>query len=54
MSRDYVNNDGMSAITAETALLDPHGDFVPYDGDDVQGYRNVGEVMALMNYAAAL
>ena len=54
MSRDYVNNDGLDAITAETALLDPHGDFVPYGGDDVQGYRNVGEVMALMNYAAAL
>ena len=54
MSRDYAHSDGASAVTAETALLDPNGDFVPYGGDDVQGYRNVGEVMALMNYATTL
>jgi hypothetical protein len=53
MSRDYANNDGLDATTAETALLDPHGNFIAYKDDDVQGYQTVNDVMALLNYAAA-
>ena len=53
----------MTSDTAETALLDPdgnfvpykgNGNFVPYKGDDVQGYQSPTDVLALMNYAASL
>lgn len=37
--------------TAETALL-KGGDFIPYDGDKVQGYRIPEEVLELLNFAA--
>jgi hypothetical protein len=42
------------ASTAETALLDPQGNFVPYKDGDVQGYQSPADVLALMNYAASL
>ena len=44
----------MAAALAETALLDPDGNFVQYKDDDVQGYQSPADVLALMNYAASL
>lgn len=44
----------MTADTAETALIDPNGNFVPYKDDDVQGYQSTADVLALMNYAESL
>lgn len=44
----------MTADTAETALIDPNGNFVPYKDSDVQGYQSTADVLALMNYAASL
>ena len=44
----------MNATLAETALLDPDGNFVQYKDDDVQGYQSPADVLALMNYAASL
>ena len=44
----------MDATLAETALLDPDGNFVQYKDDDVQGYQSPADVLALMNYAASL
>jgi|APGre2960657373_1045057.scaffolds.fasta_scaffold58856_1 hypothetical protein len=43
-----------TAFLAETALIGPDEEFVKYDGDDVQAYRNPAEVLALLNYAAAI
>ena len=44
--------------TAETALLDPDGNFVKYPnedaGDDVQARMSPMDVLALMSYAAGL
>ena len=45
-------NKPMSAELAETALLDPDGNFVAYEGDDVQGYRTPEQVLALLEYAS--
>ena len=42
------------AFLAETALYGPDREFVEYDGNDVQAYRNPAEVLALLNYAAAI
>lgn len=44
----------MTALSAETALLDPDGNFVEYEGDDVQGHRTAKDVLALLNYASTL
>lgn len=44
----------MSADLAETALIDPAGNFVPYKEDDVQGNQSPADVLVLMNYAASL
>ena len=44
----------MTAALAETALLDPNGDFVAYKDDDVQGYQTPQDVLELLNYAASL
>ncbi len=44
----------MIAASAETALIDPEGRFVEYKGDSVQGHQTVNDVLALLNYAAAL
>ena len=44
----------MSATTVETALLDPSGNFVAYQGEDVQGYVNADSVLELLNYAKSL
>lgn len=53
---DFIANMGkpMVADTAETALLDPLGNFVPYKDDDVQGYQSVNDVLELLNYASKL
>jgi Flp pilus assembly protein TadG len=45
-------NKPQSAELAETALLDPDGNFVKYKGDDVQGYRTAEQVLALLQYAS--
>lgn len=47
-------NKPMTADTAETALLGPDGNFVPYKDGDVQGYQSPADILALMNYAASL
>lgn len=47
-------NVPMSATLAETALISPSGDFVPYQGEDVQGYVNADSVLELLNYASKL
>ncbi len=44
----------MTALTAETALIDPEGRFVEYKGDDVQGHQTVNDVLELLNYAGKL
>jgi hypothetical protein len=44
----------MTALSAETALLDPDGNFVQYMDDDVQGHRTVADVLELLNYASKL
>lgn len=44
----------MIAASAETALIDPDGNFVEYNGQDVQGHRTSSDVLALLNYAASL
>ena len=44
----------MTALSAETALLDPDGNFVQYMDDDVQGHRTAKDVLELLNYAASL
>lgn len=43
--------------TAETAVLDPKGNFVPYPkkpGNSVQGYMEPGEVLELLKWASGL
>jgi hypothetical protein len=44
----------MTALTAETALIDPEGNFVEYKGDDVQGHQTPNDVLELLNYASKL
>lgn len=44
----------MTALSAETALLDPDGNFVQYMDDDVQGHRTAEDVLELLNYASTL
>lgn len=43
-----------TATLVETALLDPERRFVPYNGEDVQGYVNSNSVLELMLYASKL
>ena len=47
-------NKPQSATLAETALIAPNGDFVAYQGEDVQGYVNADSVLELLNYARSL
>lgn len=54
MTRDYTDNNGLSATTVETALMNPEGEFVSYKDDDVQGYQNVNDVLELINFASKL
>ena len=54
MTRDYTDNNGLSATTVETALMNPEGEFVSYKDDDVQGYQNVNDVLELLNFASKL
>ena len=45
------------AKTAETALMIMHErgtTFIPYKGDDVQGYQNAKDVLELLTYAENL
>jgi hypothetical protein len=51
---NFIENMGkpMTANSAETALLDPDGNFVQYDGADVQGYRTAEQVLELLQYAS--
>jgi hypothetical protein len=43
-----------TALTAETALIAPEGNFVAYKGDDVQGHQTANDVLELLNYASKL
>ena len=56
-NRDLPIEDYGKAVpasdTAETALMTKDG-FVPYQGDDVQGYMSPSEVLKLMVYAESL
>ena len=54
MTRDYADNNGLSATTVETALMNPEREFVSYKDDDVQGYQNVNDVLELINFASKL
>ena len=47
-------NKPQTALTAETALIDPEGNFVAYKGDDVQGHQTPNDVLELLNYASKL
>ena len=47
-------NKPMTATLAETALIDPNGDFVAYKDDDVQGYQSTADVLELLDYASKL
>lgn len=47
-------NKPMVADSAETALIDPKGNFVVYKDGDVQGYQSVNDVLELLNYASTL
>ncbi len=47
-------NKPMTALTAETALIDPEGHFVVYKEDEVQGHQTVSDVLELLNYASKL
>lgn len=47
-------NKPQSATLVETALIAPNGDFVAYEGEDVQGYVNADGVLELLNYAKSL
>lgn len=40
--------------TVETAIIDPTGDFVPWDGDDVQGDQGPRDVARTLTFAASL
>ena len=53
---DFVANMNkpQTASVVETALISPSGDFVPYQGEDVQGYVNADSVLKLLNYARSL
>lgn len=55
-SLDFIANMNkpMTALTAETALLDPEGRFVQYKGDDVQGHQTPNDVLELLAYANSL
>lgn len=55
-SLSMLDNMGkpMTAATAETALIDPDGNFVPYMNNDVQGHRTAADVLELLNYASTL
>lgn len=44
----------MIAASAETALIDPEGNFVAYKDDDVQGHQTAKDVLELLNYANSL
>ena len=44
----------MTANSAETALVDPDGNFVAYKDDDVQGYQTPNDVLELLAYASTL
>ena len=47
-------NVPQTASLAETALMDPDGNFVSYKGDDVQGYQSPSDVLELLIYASTL
>jgi hypothetical protein len=38
----------------ETAIINPAGDFVEYEGDDVQGYQSIVDVLTTIAYAETL
>jgi len=60
---NYCSNHGkdiqrhqpvLPSSTAETAIVDPDGEFVLYKGEEVQGYQTVTDVLETMNYVAGL
>lgn len=51
---EYHDKAVPPSSTAETALLDPNGEFVEYKGDDVQARQTPEDVLELLNYAAGL
>ena len=38
----------------ETAIIDPAGEFVEYEGDDVQSYQSIVDVLTTIAYAETL
>ena len=43
-----------ASATAETAIIDPNGAFIEYNGNNVQGWQTPEQVAATMAYVAAL
>jgi len=43
-----------ASSTAETAIIDPNGQFVEYKGVTVQAYQSPAKVLETMNYASTL
>ena len=48
---EYYDKPVPPSSTAETALIDPNGNFVEYKGDDVQARQTPQDVIELMIYA---
>lgn len=55
MTFDQANREcgAAGSDTAETAVFNPAGEFVKYDGDDVQAYQTPEQVLQTIMWAAA-
>jgi hypothetical protein len=47
-------DDCTSANTAETAVINPDGDFVPFKGGDVQAWQTAEQILETLNWANSL
>lgn len=54
VSIQRTNRHYCDRTTAETAIIGPDGGFVPWQGDDVQGWQSAEEVSATIAHAASL
>lgn len=50
LAEEFCGADGSN--TAECAIFNPQGDFVPIGGDQVAAYKTPEEVLELLNWAA--
>jgi len=49
-----MENPSGECDDAETAILDPNGNFVEYKGDDVQGHQGPQDFLDLIDFARKL